>query len=152
MRGRGHLLISLESRHAENILAGRKCVELRRRRMHVSEGDIVWLYVKSPVAAVVGCAVVGQCTTDGPAALWKRYGNISGLIRSEFMSYFNGVSEAFAMGVQSPKSIERPVSLVDLRKALPRFHPPQFYCWLDPASALRKLLVVRSRARSATVN
>ncbi|PMS12224.1 ASCH domain-containing protein [Trinickia caryophylli] len=145
MRGRGHLLISLESRHAENILAGKKRVELRRRRMHVSEGDIVWLYVKSPVAAVVGCAVVGQCMTDGPAALWKHCGDISGLVRSEFMSYFNGVTEAFAMGVRDPKSIERPVSLVDLRKVLPKFHPPQFYCWLDSASALRKLLVVRSR-------
>lgn len=147
MKGRQHLLISLESRHAENILAGTKSVELRRRRMHVNEGDLVWLYVKTPVAAVVGCAVVGQCVSDGPAALWTRYGSVSGLIRSDFMSYFEGVTEAFAMGVCNPRQMNRPVSLADLRKAFPNFHPPQFYCWLHSTSALRKLLVARSRDR-----
>jgi hypothetical protein len=35
MIGDEHILISLEPRHAENILAGRKTVELRRRPMNV---------------------------------------------------------------------------------------------------------------------
>jgi len=117
MKDQRHLLISLESRHAANILAGTKHIELRRRRMHVNEGDLVWLYVKKPVAAVVGCAVVGQCTTDKPAALWKQFGSVSGLMRSEFMTYLDGTAEAFAMGIRDPKPIKRPVSLADLRSA-----------------------------------
>ncbi|BFG72110.1 hypothetical protein PTKU46_01430 [Paraburkholderia terrae] len=145
MKDQGHLLISLESRHATNILAGTKHIELRRRRMHVNEGDLVWLYVKKPVAAVVGCAVVGQCTTDKPAALWKQFGSVSGLLRSEFMSYLEGAAEAFAMGIRDAKPIKRPVSLADLRNALPGFHPPQFYCKLDSAPTLRKLLTSRSK-------
>lgn len=145
MKGQEHLLISLENRHAANILAGTKRIELRRRRMHVNEGDLVWLYVKKPVAAVVGCAVVGQCTTDKPAALWKQYGSVSGLMRAEFMSYLNGTVEAFAMGIRDARPIKRAVSLADLRGVLPDFHPPQFYCWLDSVPAVRKLLTSRSR-------
>ncbi|SAL80836.1 hypothetical protein AWB68_05954 [Caballeronia choica] len=141
-----HLLISLENRHAANILAGTKHVELRRRKMHVNEGDLVWFYVKKPVAAVVGCAVVGKCTVDEPAALWKQFGSVSGLVRSEFMGYLDGATQAFAMGVQDPRPIKRPVSLADLRGALPDFHPPQFYCRLNAATALRRLLTSRSKS------
>jgi predicted transcriptional regulator len=36
-----HLLISLEERHAVNIFAGTKRVELRRREMHVEPGSTV---------------------------------------------------------------------------------------------------------------
>ena len=43
------ILISLEPRHAENILEGRKRVELRRRTMNVTIGSTVWMYAKLPV-------------------------------------------------------------------------------------------------------
>lgn len=148
MKNQEHLLISLEERHADNILAGTKNVELRRRTMHVNEGDFVWLYVKKPIGAVVGYAVVGECTTGAPASVWRRFGSVSGLMKSEFMSYFNGAAAAFALGVDAPKALMRPVALADLRGASPGFHPPQFYCRLDSGSVLRDLLTRSSKPRS----
>jgi hypothetical protein len=52
------ILVSLEPRHAENILEGRKRVELRRRTMSVTIGSTVWMYAKLPVGSI-----------------WRRYGD-----------------------------------------------------------------------------
>lgn len=145
MNDRKHLLISLENRHAVNILSGVKQVELRRRTMHVSEGDIVWLYAKKPVGAVVGYAVVGRCTTTTPAAAWRRFGKVSGLFKAEFMAYFSGLTSAFVLGVRAPKTLRYPISLSALRGAAPTFQPPQFYCHLDANSALGELLTCQSK-------
>jgi predicted transcriptional regulator len=49
-----HILISLEPRHAESILEGRKRVELRRRTMNVTIGSTVWMYAKLPVGSIIG--------------------------------------------------------------------------------------------------
>jgi predicted transcriptional regulator len=52
-----HILISLEPRHAENLLDGRKRVELRRHAMNVSIGSTVWMYAKLPVGSIIGRAI-----------------------------------------------------------------------------------------------
>lgn len=141
---REHLLISLEERHAVNILAGKKRVELRRRAMHVNEGDLVWFYVKKPIGAIIGYAVVDSCTISTPSSAWKQFGRVSGLLKPEFLSYFDGTTSAFVLQLASPNTLKRPVLLDALRAALPKFHPPQFYCRLPKDSALRNLLMRRS--------
>lgn len=125
-----HVLISLDKRHATNILAGTKQVELRRRTMHVEPGSIIWLYVKKPVGAVIGFATVGTTYSAAPSTVWRKYGSVSGLSKSEFMSYFDGVVTASAMALSGPKKLRKPVTLDALRAAMPNFHPPQFYCRL----------------------
>ena len=96
MQSTQHVLISLDERHATNILEGSKQVELRRRTMHVEPGSIVWLYVKKPVGAVVGFATVGATYVAAPSTVWRKYGPVSGLSRSEFVSYFAGAALASA--------------------------------------------------------
>lgn len=135
-----HVLISLDQRHAANILAGIKHVELRRRTMHVEPGSIVWLYVKMPVGAVIGFATVGATYAAAPSTVWRNFGPVSGLRKFEFMSYFKGATMASAMVLHEPQKLEEPVTLDALREALPGFHPPQFYCRLKPASSIRRRL------------
>ena len=125
-----HVLISLDKRHATNILAGTKQVELRRRTMHVEPGSIIWLYVKKPVGAVIGFATVGTTYSAAPSTVWRKYGSVSGLSKFEFMSYFDGAVVASAMALSGPKKLRKPVTLDVLRAAMPGFHPPQFYCRL----------------------
>lgn len=125
-----HVLISLDKRHATNILAGTKQVELRRRTMHVEPGSTIWFYVKKPVGAVVGFATVGTTFSAAPSTVWRKYGSVSGLSKSEFMSYFDGAVVASAMALSGSKKLKKPVTLDALREAMPGFHPPQFYCRL----------------------
>jgi predicted transcriptional regulator len=146
MRDRAHLLISLENRHATNILSGLKTVELRRRTMHVTDGDVVWFYVKKPIGAVIGYAIVGSRFTSSPQSIWRRFGAVSGLAKAEFTNYFEGAELAFALEVNAPKALKREITLTSLRETQPSFHPPQFYCRLNEGSALRSLFIRRSKA------
>ncbi|QHE88570.1 transcriptional regulator [Hydrogenophaga sp. BPS33] len=132
-----HVLISLDERHATNILVGTKQVELRRRTMHVEPGSTVWLYVKKPVGAVVGFATVGKTYSAAPSTVWRKYGPVSGLSKSEFMNYFDGTVVATAMALSGSRKLKAPITLDALRAAMPGFHPPQFYCRLKTDSSIK---------------
>ncbi|QTX19740.1 transcriptional regulator [Comamonas aquatica] len=144
MQSNQHVLISLDERHANNILAGTKQVELRRRTMHVEPGSTVWFYVKKPVGAVVGFATVGTIYSAAPSTVWRKYRSVSGLAKSEFMSYFDGVAVASAMALSGAKKLKKPITLEALRTVMPGFHPPQFYCRLDVNSPVRRRLLTVS--------
>lgn len=143
-----HVLISLEERHANNILAGTKTVELRRRSMHVEPGTLVWFYVKKPVACIVGFAIAGERYAATPETVWRRFGKVSGLERKEFMDYFVGCKEASAMPLGDPTRLRHGVGLDELRATVPGFHPPQFYVRMTDESPLRGLLTARLGRRA----
>lgn len=148
MKALQHVLISLEERHANNILAGSKQVELRRRTMHVDPGSIVWFYVKKPRGAIVGYASLEKTFAASPTAVWRKFGSVSGLTKDEFMDYFDGLGEASAMVLSGPTQLERQVELDELRTNTPGFHPPQFYCRLEKSSSIEALLLSASEKTS----
>lgn len=125
-----HILISLAPRHAENIFSGRKQVELRRRTMNVVPGTIVWVYVKLPVGSIVGRVRIGAVHASSPSTLWRRFGSVSGLSRSEFFDYFNGVAAGVALVLENAQRLHRSLSLDALRELADGFQPPQFFARL----------------------
>lgn len=131
-----HALISLEERFAEGILNGEKLVELRRRPMRLNVGTTVWMYVKVPVGEVVGSAQVLSLNTLAPQTLWRKYGDVSGLSRTEFFNYFSGVERGFVLVLDSPVRLKNPVSLEMLRILNDGFQPPQFFQHLSNDGAL----------------
>jgi predicted transcriptional regulator len=136
-----HFLISLDERHAFNIFAETKTVELRRRRMHVECNDIVWMYVKKPTAAIVGYAVVDFVETASPKEIWGSHGDVSGLGKDEFLRYFAGTAIGMVLGLKRPKTLLQPITLATLRKTSTQFHPPQFYCRTRMNESLHRLLL-----------
>lgn len=133
-----HILISLESRHAENIFAGHKRVELRRRTMNVSPGATLWIYVKLPVGSIVGHARIGKVHASSPVALWRRYGPVSGLSRREFFEYFNGTEQGVALVLEQSTRLQISLSLAELRKLDGGFQPPQFFARLNSEHPLHE--------------
>ena len=125
-----HILISLTPRHAENIFSGRKQVELRRRTMNVVPGTIVWVYVKLPVGSIVGRVKISSVHASSPTALWRRFGSVSGLSRSEFFGYFKGVAAGVALVLENAERLHRSLSLEVLRELADGFQPPQFFARL----------------------
>ena len=126
-----HILISLAPRHAEDIFAGRKQVELRRRTMNVAPGTTVWIYVKLPIGSIVGRVKVVDIHASSPAALWRRFGSVSGLSRSEFFDYFSGVAAGVALVLENAQRLRRSLSLEALRELASGFQPPQFFARLS---------------------
>jgi predicted transcriptional regulator len=131
-----NILISLEPRHAENILIGTKRVELRRRQLHVEPGTVVWMYSKLPKGSIVGRATVLRTHKASPQTLWRRYGNSAGVSRAEFFAYFFERGSGFALELSETTRLSEPVTLKELRKLDSGFQPPQFFKRLNPGEGI----------------
>jgi len=140
MKKQNHILISLTPRHAYNVFAGTKTVELRRRAMHISEGTFAWIYVKLPIGAIVGCIQIGSIHIKSPENLWRDFSSVSGLSESEFFNYFEGTPEGIALEISNTTKLKAPLSLDFLRGKLSSFHPPQFFTNLNDSSPILNLL------------
>jgi predicted transcriptional regulator len=130
------ILISLEARHAENILRGNKLVEFRRRKMNVKPGVTIWIYAKRPVGSIVGCATVAAVRTHAPSTLWRKFGSFSGISRSEFFDYFDGIAQGTALELKDCRRLYSSVSLESLRRFCSGFQPPQFFIRLKQGAPL----------------
>lgn len=135
-----HILISLEKRHADNIFAGKKHVELRRRPMNVAIGTTVWIYVKLPVGSVMGKVRVNAVHSLTPTTLWRRFAAVSGLTHKEFSNYLEGVTKGFVLSLEGAERLPQSISLQSLRQAYPGFQPPQFFMRLGTGGGLLSTL------------
>ena len=131
-----HILISLEPRHATNILEGVKRVELRRRTLNVKPGTTVWFYAKAPVASVIGRARIEKTLQASPKTLWRKFSDVVGITREEFFSYFEGSATGAALVLTDAARLNRQVSLEELRRPEMACHPPQFFARLAPGHPL----------------
>lgn len=127
-----HILISLEPRHAENILSGRKRVELRKRSMNVQIGTTVWIYSKLPVGSVVGKAKVSEIHAATPTSIWRRFRKDTGVTKQEFDAYYGTSAHAVVLVLGEPRRLKKTISLALLRKVTGSFYPPQFFTRLSP--------------------
>jgi predicted transcriptional regulator len=147
-----HILISLEPRHAENILEGRKRVELRRRMMNVTIGSTVWMYAKVPVGSIIGRAIVAAIHVLAPATLWRRFGAVSGVSRSEFFDYFAERDQGIALELSDCLRLSHAFDLEALRRCHHGFQPPQFFTRLrhnTPLWIAMSELLMASKAQNA---
>jgi len=130
------ILISLEPRHAENILEGRKRVELRRRMMNVAIGSTVWFYAKRPVGSIIGRSIIKAVHAFAPSTLWHRFGAVSGVSRSEFFEYFADRDKGIALELVDCQRLAPVFDLKALRLIDHAFQPPQFFMRLRHDSPL----------------
>lgn len=135
-----HILISLEPRHAENILTGRKRVELRKRPMNVHVGTTVWIYAKLPVGSVVGTAKVRAVHAATPSSIWRRFGKDAGITKQEFSAYYGEATQAVVLVLEETTRFENAISLAHLREATGAFYPPQFFTRLFPEHPVFKVM------------
>jgi len=120
-------LISLDVRHAENILNGQKDIELRTRKMNLADRTRIWIYAKKPIAAVVGFASLKGTVRMTPRELWNDLGDRTGVSVDEFFEYFAGRQYAYGLVLRSPFRLSEPIPLERLRSTLGGFSPPQFF-------------------------
>ncbi|MGR2682401.1 hypothetical protein [Chromobacterium haemolyticum] len=146
-----NILISLDSRHAQNIYAGTKKVELRRRAFHVKAGDIVWIYEKVPVGAITGSASIVAVHVSSPTKLWHQFGSVSGLSKVEFFKYFWGLKTACAIELVEARKLTVPLPLATLRSVIENFQPPQFFLRLGSKKPILSALQNLSQSKNGCV-
>ncbi len=149
-----NILISIHLKHVENMLAGHKTVELRRRALHVVPGTRVWIYCTYPTSQVRAVATIKGILTAPPREIWDKYGDRSGLLRTEFDSYFDKTQIGCAIVLSDIQRLCSPLALATIRKRIKRFQPPQFFKRLTPNcpefSLLRKTQPQAKRTRSSS--
>ena len=133
------IIISVRGRFSEGMLKGTKRVELRRRVPRIDGTARMWVYTKTPVAAVTLVTTLLAVEVLHPDELWRKYKNVLDLERSEYVTYVSGRDAVAALKLGEVRQL-KPVTLASLRAVEPMFHPPQFYARLAPSGAvLRKL-------------
>ncbi len=125
------LLLSIHDEFAKKIFNGTKNVELRRIRPRINHGDLVLVYVPTPIKALLGAFRVDKVVEATPLSLWKEVKNKAGISRKHFDDYFNGASKGFGIFFQETWSLPEPLELANLRNLWPNFHPPQGYRYMN---------------------
>lgn len=124
-------MISIAPQHAENIMEGRKTVELRRRPPGFAVGTRFWIYETKPVASLVGSAVLTGYEQLELEQLWNEKNELFVIERADFEAYFSGLRHGWALSIGTPKRLDKWIHLSELRLISPGFHPPQYYMKFD---------------------
>lgn len=125
------LLISVRPEFAEKILNGTKTIELRKSSPNVNVGDLVIIYSTIPERAIVGTCVVKDIMKRSPRQLWRGYSSKMGIDKKRYFAYFKDSNVAIGIVLTGIDKLDKKLSLDLVRKAIPKFSPPQTFGYLD---------------------
>ena len=106
------LLMSINPEHVENILAGKKKYEFRKKKCKEQIDSIV-IYSTAPVMKVVAEVEVKDIIEDTPQIVWKRTSNAAGVDKKYFYKYYSGRNTAVAYVLGCVTRFESPRNLTD---------------------------------------
>jgi predicted transcriptional regulator len=140
---KGDIVISVQRKFVERILAGKKAAELRRRAPRIQPGCRVWIYTTAPEAMISVCVTVDRVVKGTPREIWQRHQATLGVSFDEFEAYFADTDSACAIFFKQVEDVSPGVALSEIRSRSKGFHPPQFFKRLEEGSPELKLF--RSR-------
>lgn len=140
---KGNIVISVQQKFVERIVAGEKAAELRRRAPRIQPGCRVWIYTKAPEAVISICVTVDRIVTGSPRDIWRSHRSDLGVSLAEFGDYFSGTDTGCAIFFKKVEDVSPGVALAEIRSKSKGFHPPQFFKRLEEDSPVLKLF--RSR-------
>lgn len=130
MSSKKSVLLSIRPEHARKIFNGTKTVELRRTCPRVTKGDLILIYVSSPVKALGGFFRVSQIIKETPERLWPLVSAYAGISKPEFDNYYSGASIGFGINIDRVRKFKNPISLAWLKAKWPGFLPPRSYRYI----------------------
>lgn len=135
-----NVLISLKPTYIRKILSGEKTVELRRRKVGIEPGTILWMYSTLPEGAIKAAAVVDKIDHGCPSKIWAQHSTGAGISKHQYTDYVKGCSCVSAISLANVRPLREPISLEKLRDIVKKFHPPQFIHHLEAPNPILTLL------------
>lgn len=120
------VVMSIHPQYADQILAGTKRVEFRKRPVADDVTHVI-VYATAPVSAVVGAFTVEAQHTLNPRTLWRRFREVGGIGWNDFIRYYDGRPAGTGIAVGEVLHAPEPMSL---RHDLGIAHPPQSYQYI----------------------
>ena len=121
------ILLSIKPRYVEQILAGRKQVEYRKRIPQEDGVRQVLIYASHPLKKVVAEFTVGDYITDTLELLWEQTHEIGGIAKEEFDDYFEGKTVGYAYRIENLQRFEEARELCEFGME----RGPQDYCYVE---------------------
>ena len=121
------ILLSIKPRYVEQILAGRKQVEYRKRIPQEDGVRQVLIYASHPLKKVVAEFTVGEYITDTLELLWEQTHEIGGIAKEEFDNYFKGKTVGYAYRIENLQRFEEARELCEFGME----RGPQDYCYVE---------------------
>ena len=144
------LLLSIRPHYLNQILRGKKRVELRRKFSTKWHGHVVNLYASGPAMQMMGQARVSRIVFKAPELIWMEFKDEIGCSREEFDNYTAGADEIYALELDDVTPFRVPVSRGDAAALLQdRLVPPQSYCTLEKNKPWAKALSLASFLQGA---
>lgn len=91
------VVMSIRPSIAEDIMAERKIVEVRRRFSEKWSGAMACIYASKPVSGLVGEAHIQEVIEASPATIWRNFGEYTGASKEAFHEYTSGCDTVYAI-------------------------------------------------------
>jgi len=112
------LVLSIRPTFAEEIIKGRKMVEIRRRFSSKWKGATALIYASSPSRCFVGEALIGEVITTSPDRVWSNWKDELGCTFDEFASYCKDASEVSAIIFKEVKPFKDPIPQIQMEQLI----------------------------------
>ena len=139
MKRHKYLFIAVKPEYAKKLISGEKDIELRKTKPHVQAGDYAIIYASAPAKAVWGYGKIRRILLCSPQEMWTNYSARLGIKEQSFWMYYDGSSKTIGIEFEMIKRIN-PISLDELRRVDPNFHPPQTYRYVTNEQIRRVLI------------
>lgn len=123
-----NILLSIRPKFANDLVDGIKTIELRRRFPMLPEGTKIYVYSTAPEKQVIGEVVIDKIVKMNVGDLWVEISTYQGIRTQEFIDYFDGMSEGYAIYVRDAKRYDKPLSL---DKITDKKRPPQSFYYIE---------------------
>jgi predicted transcriptional regulator len=121
------IIFSIKPKYADQIMAGVKTVELRRRFSNEANiGARAFIYSSTPTKAMVGYATIADVRRLSVREIWAEYAGRAGITKNDFDAYFRGLDYGYVIALSDPHRFTRSVAIGYLRERF-GFHAPQSY-------------------------
>jgi len=119
-------LISIKPKYVNRFISGQKTVEIRNRKVNLSNNSKLWIYTTLPTASIQTIAYVKHVEIDSPDLIWEKHRESIGISKSSFIQYVNGSNKVSAIVTNGIQKLPSEITLEEIRDMVPEFQPPQF--------------------------
>lgn len=120
-------LLSIKPEFVDEILAGRKKYEYRKR-IFKKQVDSVIIYASMPVGRIIGEFIIGEIISSKPEDVWKKTKKYSGISHDFYSAYFYGKEEAYAIEIKQFIPYDDPINPYEF---FDDFIAPQSYRYVE---------------------
>ena len=143
MKNNELLLMSIKTKYANQIFAGIKEYEFRRKS--IGEKNChkkIYIYSSSEEKAIVGYIIVDKVLNGNIKKIQELTNNFN---NRELENYFNGCKECYALHISEHHKFIKPIKLEDIKKQYKQFVVPQFYRYIkeEPIYELLEKQIVK---------